>query len=104
MNYNQNKFHGCYRNLKRVRKDQRLVFNSSREKAYDTIKSERLKAVPGKERTEDDFTDRKKKMDKELADRGAGKIVKDDKESVSVKTDKDRKDNDKEGKPRHEEF
>ena len=65
---------------------------------------ERQKADTGKERTRVDLGYGQEQMDTELVDGDAGNIGKDDKESVSVKMDKDRKDKEIEDKRRHEEF
>ena len=65
---------------------------------------EQRKADTGKERTRVDLGYGQEQMDTELVDGDTGNVGKDDKESVSVKMDKDRKDKKTKDKHRHEEF
>ena len=106
MNYIQNRFHGCYRNLQKQKTSHRLVFKSWSGTIRERVMRERRKAAAAKEKlkTIDDLHNRQKQMDIKLGDRGAGKMDKDFKESSTAEEDKKRKEEDKAGKHRHEEF
>lgn len=93
MNYDQNKFSSCYRNLKRVEKDQKLILNS-RRKAHDNIQR-----PSGKTRTKVAVEDQKqkKKIGKDPHVRGIDKSVKSRGDFKAVKGAD-------EGKHKHDEF